>query len=210
MRFKRKFRFEVEKNMKKLLLGLTVAFAAFFGGVLTTELFRLKQKLMTTPNVEAIKIANTRALRAEFLQAAQTATADDLSIQNDFGWYRLENYRGMEEVGMISLSRDDEMKEDRTVTAKDVSSGGIYISFNEDDDTKFVESVWAEVDEKKAKFRTNKIKGIEYRFEGVFYNNKTSGYDGEKVLRGVLRKYVKGKKIAEARGDFAYYEPRCW
>lgn len=195
--------------MKKLLLGLTIALAAFSGGVLTTEAFRLTQKLMTTPNVEAIKVADLRALKAESLQTMQTATAGDLSIQNNFGWYRLENYRGMDEVNMISLWCDYETSDNGTASEK-IVGGGVFTSFENYGDQGFVDSAWAEINEKEAKFRTNKIKGIEYRFEGVFHNNKTSGYDGEKVLRGTLRKYVKGKMVAEARGDYAYYEPHCW
>ncbi len=36
------------------------------------------------------------------------------------------------------------------------------------------------------------------------------GKEGEELLRGTLQKFVKGDKVAEVSGDFAYYEPHCW
>lgn len=196
--------------MKKTLFGLAVAFIAFFVAVFATELFRLNQKLTQIPVVEEIQIAGTPILKVESLRTEEILSAEDLIIENNFGWYTLENYKGMKEVNMISLWRDYEESDIGTKNEKLVSGGGVFTSFEEHGDQGFVESAWAEVDDKKARFRTNKIKGIEYRFEGVFYNNKTSGKNGEKVLRGTLKKFVKGKKIAEVSGDFAYSEPQCW
>lgn len=195
--------------MRKLLFGL-VALTAFFVAVFSTELFRLTQTLIQVPVVKEIKITGTPVLYPELLQTEEIPSPEDFVSENDFGWYRLENYKGMSEVYQIYLSSYSEESQDGTGIEKQVASGGVFTSFENHGDQGFIDSAWAEVDEKKAKFRTNKIKGIEYRFEGVFYNNKTSGKDGEKVLRGTLRKYVKGKKIAEVRGDFAYYEPHCW
>jgi hypothetical protein len=71
-------------------------------------------------------------------------------------------------------------------------------------------SISIKTDNNRLSFKTNKVKNIEYKFEGVFFKGKKVGKDGEKVLKGTLRKFVKGKQVAAIKADFKYYEPRCW
>ncbi|HEX8290006.1 MAG TPA: hypothetical protein VF556_18640 [Pyrinomonadaceae bacterium] len=200
--------------MKKSLFGLTVALTTFFVGIFTFEVCHFQQNpvlqnALEKNKIEEIKVAEIPAIKAESLGNKETLEKDNLGEQYFSGWYQLDSYKNMPEVQTILLARHYEMNDDFSEVKRVVSSAGIFTSFEKYGDQGVIESNWAEVDEKKAKFRTKKIKGIEYRFEGAFFKNKTSGEDGEKVLRGILRKYVKGKKIAEVRGDFAYYEPHC-
>jgi hypothetical protein len=116
----------------------------------------------------------------------------------------------MPDVYQIALYSDFEENFDGTQSKKRKSSAGVFTEYENYGDQGFVESAWAEINSEKAKFRTKKINGFEYRFEGTFFKNKTSGKNGEKVLRGTLQKFKKGKKIAQTNGDFAYYEPQCW
>jgi hypothetical protein len=90
------------------------------------------------------------------------------------------------------------------------SGGGVFTTFESYGDQGFVEDASFDIRLPYAKFRTKKIKGFEYSFEGIFFKNNTGGEEGEKVLRGTLRKFKNGKKLAEVSGDFAYHEPQCW
>jgi hypothetical protein len=114
----------------------------------------------------------------------------------------------MPEVDMIKLYGDYLDKNDNP-TQKMNLYAGIYTSLSDDIDEGFARSVWTKFDGNKVKFKTKKLKGITYQFEGVFFKNKTAGENGEELLRGTLRKFVKGKKVAEINGDFVYHEPYC-
>lgn len=194
--------------MKKLVLGLLVALLTFFGGVLVAKIFLVKYEFVSVPAVEAVKIEKPKAV--EVLSPAKV----NENLQNDgfgeiYGWYSLENQSKMPEVNMIILSGNYLNNNDGTKSEEHILSAGIYTELSEDIDEGFAEGIQATIVGNKVKFKTKKLKGIEYRFEGFFFKNKTSGENGEKVLRGTLQKYIKGKKVAQMSGDFAYYEPHC-
>lgn len=192
--------------MKRFLLGLSIALAAFFGGIMTTEIFRFGQIPIVAPVLETNESVS---FISTFEPSKEDKAIENLPDEPDIsGWYALEKYKGMPEVNMILLSNGYE--NDDPASGKIVSYAGVFTEFENEGDQGFVDSVRANVNERGASFKTNKIKGIEYRFAGVFFKNKTDGEDGEKLLRGTLQKFVKGKKVAEASGDFAYREPHCW
>lgn len=63
--------------------------------------------------------------------------------------------------------------------------------------------------EKKLMFRTRKINGVEYRFDGYFlsrgnFRQQVSGR-GKVLLRGVLQKFVNGEKVFEVETPFRFY-----
>ena len=197
--------------MKKSLLGLLVALIAFFCGILTTKVFHFKQEFISKLVVQEIKITKLAPTQPSIIQPkvveVKESEPEEVFSNEDFigGWYSLDRtIKGMEEVNLIDLNTEWTGKNnERLVRSASVVTG------NEGPNIRFFDSVWAEIDNKKVKFRTKKIKAVEYRFEGVFFKNKTSGKNGEKVLRGTLKKFVKGKKVAEGSGDFAFYEPHC-
>lgn len=65
------------------------------------------------------------------------------------------------------------------------------------------------VTKKTLEFKTNKINGIEYRFEGRFLGtgNFAGQADGRGniMLEGTLQKYLNGEKIAEVTSPVLYY-----
>lgn len=211
--------------MKKFLLGLTVAALAFWSGVSMVGVVNLKSEAVSAiPALVENGIAELSQDKIEPLPAGAAKseedkiarpdeTADDI-VENDdsrdgiSGWYSLENYPKMPEVSMIKLS-GDYMDSDGNPTDKMILYSGIYTRLSEDIDEGFAESFRTEFKDNKVKFKTKKLKGITYQFEGVFFKNKTAGENGEELLRGTLRKFVKGKKVAEITADFAYYEPYC-
>lgn len=189
------------------MIGLTVGLAAFFCGVFVTEVFRFTPRLISKPVVEEVKLVEfPEAVLETVEKIEEEGEFEQTFTDEDFigGWYRLDRFKGMDEVNLVSLSSEWAGKNNE----KMVRSAIVFTGKNFGD--KLFHSVRAEIDHKKVKFRTEKIKGVEYRFEGTFFKGKTSGKDEEKVLRATLQKFIKGKKIAEVSGDFAYFEPRCW
>lgn len=198
--------------MKKSLLGLLTATITFFCGILPVKIFLFEQKPVLDVPVVEIKIPQAPVITSESFEIEEEISVEKkLENQTIYGWYWLEGiHEGMSGANTIALYRDIELNDDGTRVEKITSSAGVFTLLENYGDQGYFESAWAEITDKKAKFRTKKIKGIEYRFEGIFFKNKTSGVDGEKVLRGTLKKFVKGKKVAEITGEFAYAEPHCW
>lgn len=193
--------------MKKSLLGLLIAFLTFFGGVFAAKIYLVKYQFVSVPPIEAVKIEEKKVEKVEHFISKETQKIqiEDLSAEKYIGgWYQLENYKAIKDVHLISLHSEWVGENNEKIVTSATIFGG-----KEFGDELF-ESVSAKIDHEKVKFRTKKIKGVSYRFEGTFFKNKTSGEDGEKVLRGTLQKYIKDKKVAEVSGDFSYYEPRCW
>lgn len=125
-----------------------------------------------------------------------------------YGWLMADNFKGMKEVWTILLSRDDEnFKNEKPVWSAMILTQ--YNDYSPNDDDNF-QSVWIKTENNRLSFRTNKIRGIEYKFDGKFFKNGKDFSNDEKVLRGTLRKIVRGKETAKFNADFAYYEPHCF
>ena len=202
--------------MKKSLLGLLVAFIAFLCGVLTAEIFRFESKPIPQPLFEK-EIVDIPLLKVEPLKFEEESQSSDFCIlatdenfinQSIYGWYSLDDHGKMPEVSMILLSGDNLDEEGNPTKKMDLYSG-IYTTLSNDIDEGFANEAWSKIEGNKVKFKTKKLKGIIYSFQGTFFKNKTSGENGEALLRGTLRKYIKGKKVAEISGDFVYHEPYC-
>jgi len=202
--------------MKKSLLRLPVMVVAFGCGVFAVGVFNFKKEIVSNSAVKESKPVELRLTKVEPLKPI--TKVEDLKIEAEMpgepdnenlfdGWYGLDDFKGMSEVELISLSTEDGAHEN---SKKIILSGGVFTTLGRDADEGFFSTASAQINNNKVKFRTRKIKGIEYRFEGTFFKNKTTGADGEKLLRGTLQKFVKGKKAAQIGGDFAYSEPRCW
>ena len=202
--------------MKKQFLGLIVGSMAFAVGVAAERIYVSKTPAADVlPTVEKAESARLAVLRPT---EVNTERPDDSNAavarvesedQYIYGWYSLKNYgKKMPEVEMIKLYGDNEGENGERLK-KVVLSAGIYTSLSDDIEKGFAEEDWTRFDGRNVSFKTKKLKGIVYSFEGSFFKGKTSGDEGEAVLRGTLRKYVKGKKVAEVSGDFFYNEPYC-
>jgi hypothetical protein len=72
--------------------------------------------------------------------------------------------------------------------------------------------VFVSVTEKHLKFRTQKVKGVHYRFDGRFlghgnFSEQFNGF-GSVMLEGTLQRFVKGHKAFEINTPFVHY-PGC-
>ena len=119
-----------------------------------------------------------------------------------------DEFKGMKEVWTILLSRNNEnSKNEKLVWSAMILTNNPNGSSNDDDD---FSSVWIKTENNHLSFKTNKIRGIEYKFDGEFFKNGKDFTQEEKVLKGTLQKIVKGKIVAKFTTDFAYLEPRCF
>lgn len=196
--------------MKKSLLGLVVALAAFFMGVSAAGIFQVEPKAISTQALEVFKFHEVQTFKAEPLinEIEESSSVAAVERQDFDGWYTPENNKKMPEVNTIKLSGSYIDSDGNLPDEMDLYAG-IYTELSDDVDKGFAEAVWTKFNGNKVKFKTKKLKGIVYRFEGNFFKNKTSGAEGEKILRGTLQKFVKGKKVAEISGDFEFNQPYC-
>lgn len=202
--------------MKKSLLGLSVALAALAFGVLSVNIFLVEEETISGYVIEELfflepkKENSSPSEVVELNQMQETEDIEPTKPEYFSGWYSLEGYgEKMPEVQMISLSGEFSDKQGNQ-TKNMVGSAGVFTTFENYGDQGFVEDSWAKTDGKTFQFKTKKIKGIEYKFDGYFLKKPDLVKEDEKVLRGTLEKYIKGKKIAQIKGDFAYSEPQCW
>lgn len=183
--------------MKRFFIGLIAAIITFAIGIAAFENFDPESIIIPNVAVEEVTACNF---------------PDELRIQSSdedvfSGWYSFGNIqsKGMKEVNMISLLKNNDDKDDKIS-----AYGGVFTTLEDYGDQGFFSSVSTQIDGYRVKFRTEKIKGISYRFEGIFFNNEITGKEDEEFLRGTLQKFVKGKKVAEFSGNLIYSEPQCW
>jgi len=203
--------------MKKSLLGLLIALLTFLVGIFAAQIFRLVPKPVREPLFEKeiveVPLFETAPINEpedfEINKPEDSETGEYFQPQIIYAWYSLDYYKGMPEVAMINFYGTD-MDDDGVKLKKMAFQTGIYTHlYKRDVDEGYAEGIETTVEGNKLKFKTKKLKGIEYRFEGRFFKNKMTGEYDEKLLRGTLQKFVKGKKTAEVSGDFAYGEPHC-
>ncbi|MEP6902668.1 MAG: hypothetical protein ABJA66_13020 [Actinomycetota bacterium] len=200
--------------MKKSLLGLAVAIIAFLLGILAAGVFRIEEKTVSVPVSENIPVEEVETDEFPVFNvepmvfSGKTKSVDNTKFQKVHGWYSHDDYGKMPEIGMINLFAEN-YDDDGNLIGKINLYAGIYTTLSEDIDEGFAEAEWSTLNGNQIKFKTKKLKGIVYQFEGTFFKNKTMGEYDEKLLRGRLQKFVKGKKVAEVSGDFTYTKPYC-
>jgi hypothetical protein len=196
--------------MKKVLIALVT----FFIGVLAFNLLDVgRAKTAYVPVCPVLKAVETLPTQYEYHSSGKPI--DSKPFFNSFkadegygGWFIADDFRGMKEVWTILLSGDDEKSKNGKIgwSAIILTQNADY-SANDDDD---FHSIWIKTENNRLSFRTNKIRGIEYRFNGEFFKTGNDFTEDEKVLKGTLQKIVKGKVIAKFTADFAYNEPHCF
>ncbi len=210
--------------MKKILIALTT----FTIGVLTFNLLATKQvstSVTFTIEKKAVKTSEnkTETISTERIENPKPSekienlkpffdsfTANDYDrnqYQSYGGWFMADDFRGMKEVWTILLTRDDVNSEEKLLWSAMILTQHADGSPNDDDN---FQSVWIKTENNRLSFRTNKIRGIEYKFDAAFFKNGKEFSNDEKVLKGTLRKIVKGKEVAKFTADFAYHEPHCF
>jgi hypothetical protein len=122
-------------------------------------------------------------------------------------WLIADDFKGMQEVWTILLDQDFVESKDKNF----IWQAMILTKHKDDtpnDDADF-SSVWIKTEKNRLSFKTKKYRNVEYKFVGEFFKNGKDFAQEEKVLKGTLQKFIKGKKVAEFTSDFAYYEPHC-
>lgn len=167
-----------------------------------------KSEIISTDKIESLKPSEKNKNLKPFFDSFSADNYDENGYQGYSGWLMADDFKGMKEVWTILLSRDNENdKSEKLVWSAMVLTQNADGSTNDEDN---FQSVWIETVGNHLSFRTNKIRGIEYKFDGIFFKKGKEFSNDEKVLKGTLRKIVKGNKIAEFTADFSYQEPVCF
>ncbi|MBS1793202.1 MAG: hypothetical protein JSS81_05080 [Acidobacteria bacterium] len=197
--------------MKKSLFGLAIAVTAFLTGTFAAALLIPKVPPIPAPLFDQELAAAPSAAEIPVEDPEPAADMPDATETDEFfyGWYVIPYSKKMPEVEIIQLSKETESGENGADSGKTVVFAGIFTSLSDDPYAGLAENKWVRIDGDRVSFETKKLKGIVYRFEGRFFKGRKTGPEGEKLLRGTLQKFVKGKKVAETSGEFEYHEPRC-
>ncbi len=208
--------------MKKLLasiLTFTIGITAFdllkSKQVPTPKIYASKQKAVEVSDIQTETIPTKNAptekvknLKPFFDSFGKENFDDGGSYQGYGGWFIADDFRGMPEVWTILLTRSDENSKDgELVWSAMILTEDAEGNSNDEDN---FQSIRIKTEKNRLSFITNKIRGIEYKFDGKFFKNGKDFYDDEKVLKGTLRKIIKGKERARFSAEFAYREPRCF
>jgi hypothetical protein len=196
--------------MKKVLVALFTFLLGIFAfnlldveKIAAPEPFAPTQKAIEIPKAQIEELTNQKLVNSE-------PFFNSFSEDEGYGgWFMVDNFKGMKEVWTILLSRDNENFEE----SEKLVWSAMILTLNADDtsnDDDNFQSVWLKTESNRLSFRTNKIRGIEYKFDGRFFKNGKDFSSDEKVLKGTLRKIVKGKEVAKLATDFAYQEPHCF
>ncbi len=130
------------------------------------------------------------------------------SFQNDeyfSGWLAVDEFTGMKEVWTMLLDRKD--VKGRPVWSTMVLTKLPDGSSNDKDN---FHSIQIRTKNDRLSFKTSKIRGVYYDFDGKFFKNGNEFSEHEKVLNGTMRKIVNGKEVGRFTGDFEYLEPTCF
>ncbi len=121
------------------------------------------------------------------------------------GWLAADEFTGMKEVWTILLDNEDVNGRPRwsAMVLTKLPDG----SSNDNDN---FHSIQIRTKNDHLSFKTNKIHGVHYEFDGEFFKNGKDFSENEKVLNGTMRKIVKGKEVGRFTSDFAYSEPQCF
>ena len=198
--------------MKKFLVALitfTVGIIAF--NLLETKQVSLPVKLapqQTAVEISGLPIPDSSTEKIEHLQPFF-----DSFEENDYrgeygGWFIADDFKGMKEVWTILLTRSSEnSKSEKLVWSATILTENADGDTNDDD---VFQSIWIKTKNDRLSFKSKKIRGIEYRFDGEFFKNGKEFLSDEKVLKGTLRKIFKGRETAKFTATFAYREPVCF
>ena len=165
-------------------------------------------KIVATEKKEIVDASEKSENLKPFFDSFDVANYDDNEYQGRSAWFMINDFKGMKEVWTIMLNRSNEnSKDEKLVWSAMVLTQNADGSANDEDN---FQSVWIKTESNRLSFKTNKIRGIEYQFDGTFFKNGKKFSNDEKVLRGTMQKFVKGKLVAKFTADFAYNEPHCF
>ncbi len=202
--------------MKKL----SAALITFIVGTAAFSLLEMKSvcDLKPAPDQRAAEVSKTPVVLISYENVPDKKDKIRKPFFDSFGndeknsfydsWFMPEDFdfKGMPEVWTILLDRDYLEGGESNWSAMVLTTKP---NGEPNDDDNF-ESVQIITEGSHLSFKTKKIRGIEYQFDGNFLRNGTDFSEDEKVLRGTMRKIVRGKKVAEFTADFAYAEPHCY
>lgn len=167
-----------------------------------------KSEIVSNEKKELAEISVKPETLKPFFDSFDKNKFDEDDYQSYDGWFIADDFRGMNEVWTIFLERSDEnSKDEKLVWSAMVLTQHPDGTPNDEAD---FHSVEIKTEGSRLSFRTNKFRGVEYKFDGKFFKKGKEFADNERVLRGTMQKFIKGKRVAKFTANFAYYEPHCF
>ncbi len=194
----------------------SIALLTFLLGVSTFNLLHFEE--IKVPMQETVDITQactfyTPSQKTEnsksFFDSFEDSAYDEKGhYQGYSGWFMTNKFKGMPEVWTIWLHRvDKDSNKDKLIWSAMILTNKANGESNDDDN---FHSVQIKTDSNHFSFRTNKIRGIEYRFDGEFFKSGKDFSNDEKVLKGTMEKIARGKTVAKFTAVFYYFEPHCF
>lgn len=179
--------------MKQITIGLFVAVLTFSVGIVA-------KRLLAFPEIVFTQIPQP----IDPLESGLTEN----SISADIGPSSLEEYRPTPD-GVYFPTNEGNMDLDTALIVSILDDGEAIAEVKVGE--KFYRNNFIKINSQQLKFTTESVKNINYEFEGHFLRNgfKDHFEDGDIVLRGKLKKFVKGKMVFGVTKRFLYASEVC-
>jgi hypothetical protein len=192
--------------MRRLIIHLVVWVCTFTIGLTVQLIFTAGRNVSNTNKAVEIGLASLDASESP-AQSSITLPAPYLSSDYGYGkfnpsgdYYPVDR---MEDESEKSVHFDLRVRRSkgRLAASGEIRNVGTYYKF-----------VYILITERRLKFTTLNIRGVEYRFDGRFigtgdFASQTTD-EGQIMLEGRLQKFINGEKVAETVSPFLYF-PGC-
>jgi hypothetical protein len=190
------------QTLRIVFLRLSIAFSTFTLGVCAYALWgpQLSTKIHKREVDVMTKLAQPASL--QFNEPIVGPLSEPLSPFDPSGDYHPTCQITAESERSVQFVLEVRRRRQKLVAWGHLSSVGASYKFTS-----------VSVTEKHLTFRTQKVKAVDYRFDGRFlgegnFSEQFSGGVGSVMLEGTLQKFVNGQKVFEINTPFVHY-PGC-
>jgi hypothetical protein len=176
--------------MKKTLLCLMIGIIAFLIGTLTHSLFHQEKIAVNTSQLEELKVYSPQPLPSKSVEKEE----EDEYLPSPDGAYFPVNEKGLEKDFALTLGFYENKPSAEVIVGEKFYVTNILI-FNH----------------KKVSFKTKKVRGLEYTFNGRFLKDPFKEWfeDGETLLEGTLQKTKNSKVLYKLNKKFIFDSEVC-
>lgn len=194
------------KIMQRIFIGFLIAFTTFLAGIVAHNIFNLSGGTAVI-NHEFVAVELDEE-QPEIREPFPDQNIEEAAYEDEY--LREQKNLPFDPSGNYYPALDSRSELHVQIDIEVRKRGNKYIAWG----SLIKESIFhkfssVHVTKKTLEFKTNKINGIEYRFEGRFLGtgNFAGQADGRGnvMLEGTLQKYLNGEKIAEVTSPVLYY-----
>ena len=192
-----------QQILRAVLLRLSIVFTTFTIGCCVSALWATKPSIKIDQPVVAVPIKPAQPATVQTNAALPERTSQPPSPFDPTGDYHPTRRPTVESEKFLQFVLEVRRRKQKLVAWGHLSSNA----------SEFYEFRFVSVTEKHLKFRTRKVKGVYYKFDGRYlgqgnFSDQYGGYAGSVMLEGTLQKFVNGQKVFEINTPFVHY-PGC-